>query len=96
MPEMTAHDWFRPRLIALLAEAERAGYARDVAEAVITDLVNGALAAAVPAPDENWAHDLGEPVEDSSEMPRHPSLAPDAADAGDVLGTAKIPLRPIY
>jgi hypothetical protein len=30
-----------PRLIALLAEAEKAGIARDVAVAVLTDLVEG-------------------------------------------------------
>jgi len=32
-----AHDWMRPRLIALLAQAERAGMPRDVAVAVLMD-----------------------------------------------------------
>ena len=59
---MSAHDWFRPRLQALLGEAEQAGYARDVAEAVITDLMNGALADAIPVrEDADWNRDIGEP-----------------------------------
>ena len=63
MPDMLAHDWFRPRLTALLAEADAAGYARDVSQAAITDLVNGALGTvAPPAADEAWAQDIGEPA----------------------------------
>jgi hypothetical protein len=61
MPE-SAHDWFRPRLQALVAEGQQAGFARDVAVAVITDLMNGALSAPVPAGgDDDWNRDIGEP-----------------------------------
>ena len=37
-----AHDWLRPRLEQLLAEAEGEGIERTVAVAVLTDLVTGA------------------------------------------------------
>ncbi len=33
-----AHDWLRPRVAALVNEAERAGIPRDIAVAVIIDL----------------------------------------------------------
>jgi len=60
--QKTAHDWFKPRLAALVAEAEAAGYARDISVAVITDLVNGTLSPLAPiATDETWDHDIGEP-----------------------------------
>jgi hypothetical protein len=39
MTQTPAHDWMRPRLIALLADAERAGVPRDVGVAVLTDLL---------------------------------------------------------
>ncbi len=62
MSAIAPHAWFEPKLAALMAEAEAAGMARDVSVAVITDLVNGKLAAAVPAPEEaNPDQDLGEP-----------------------------------
>ncbi len=79
MPAMLAHEWFEPRLLALLAEADKAGYARDVSQAAITDLVNGALAAAVPSSplDDNWAQDIGEPVELAHAMPPKDSLPPE-------------------
>jgi hypothetical protein len=101
MPEISAsqipaHDWFRPKLVALLAQAEQAGYARDVAEAVITDLMNGALAAAVPpseTPDEAWARDPGEAQGAAGEMPQPASAEGDLADTGELLGQNKIPLR---
>jgi hypothetical protein len=82
MPSVLAHDWFRPRLTALLAEADAAGYARDVSEAAITDLVNGELAAAIPAspPDDNWARDIGEPAEAAHEMPTAPALPPETGN----------------
>ena len=35
------HDFLLPRLTALVAEAETAGIARDVAVAVLTDLITG-------------------------------------------------------
>jgi hypothetical protein len=95
-PSIPAHDWFRPKLVALLAEAEEAGYARDVAEAVITDLMNGALAAALPPPEEGWARDPGEPVGAASEMPQPISVEGDLADTGELLGQNKIPLRYNY
>jgi hypothetical protein len=79
MPSILAHDWFRPRLEALLAEADKAGYARDVSQAAVTDLVNGALAAATPpqTPDDKWAQDIGEPAELAQEMPQPEALPPE-------------------
>ena len=41
MTDIAPHDWFRPRLSALVADAAKAGFATDVAVAVITDLING-------------------------------------------------------
>jgi hypothetical protein len=62
MSESPPHDWFRPRLVALVAEARQAGFAQDVSVAVITDLMNGDLfTVAAPAPDEDWNRDIGEP-----------------------------------
>jgi hypothetical protein len=56
------HDWFAPRLAALVAEADKAGYARDVTVAVITDLINGPAYNNGPEVDEeNWNQDIGEP-----------------------------------
>ena len=79
-PPVSAHDWFLPRLEALLRDAAAAGIARDVAEAVISDLVNGALAAPVAAEDENWARDFGEPAGAASEMPPHGDGLPPEGD----------------
>ena len=80
------HQYLRPKLVALLAEAEADGYARDVAVAVITDLVNGALAADTPAPSEdNPNQDIGEP--DTMAAPQsgvHPSL-PDEPAGADII-----------
>ena len=42
MSDTPAHDWLRPRLEQLLAEAEAAGIERSIATAVLTDLVTGA------------------------------------------------------
>jgi hypothetical protein len=39
MTQTPAHKWLRPKLTALIAEAEQAGIARDVAVAVLTDLI---------------------------------------------------------
>ncbi len=39
MTQTPAHEWMLPKLIELLAEAENAGIARDVAVAVLTDLI---------------------------------------------------------
>ena len=51
-----------------MAEAEAAGIARDVSMAVITDLVNGPLAAPVAPPEgANPNQDIGEP--DSATAP---------------------------
>jgi hypothetical protein len=41
MKEPTAHAWLRPKLAALVAEAENAGFAREVAVAVLIDIVTG-------------------------------------------------------
>ncbi len=47
-----AHDFLLPRLEALLGEAQAQGIARDVAVAVLTDLVTGAdFNTALPDPD---------------------------------------------
>jgi hypothetical protein len=48
---------------------------------VITDLMNGALAASVPPPDENWARDPGEPAGAASEMPHPGSAEPVQGDS---------------
>jgi hypothetical protein len=64
MTDVSPHDWLRPKLAALMKEAEAAGIAPDVSVAVITDLVNGALFTATPPEaDENWNKDIGEPDE---------------------------------
>jgi len=39
MADTPLHDWLRPRLQSLLDEAAEAGFPRDVAEAVLIDLV---------------------------------------------------------
>ncbi len=96
MPDIPAHDWFRPKLIALFAEAAQAGYPRDVAEAVITDLVNGTLAACATPPQGSWAQDPGEPPGAASEMPAHSAVDTDSFDAGTLLEQTKIPIRNIY
>ena len=41
MASSPARDWLRPKLLALLAEADGAGFARDVTVAVLIDLVTG-------------------------------------------------------
>ena len=41
MDEPPAHAWLRPKVIALLVEAESAGIPRDVAVAVLIDLIGG-------------------------------------------------------
>ena len=41
MTDTPAHDWLRPRLQRLVAEAEAAGIERSIAVAVLTDLVTG-------------------------------------------------------
>ena len=91
---LSAHDWFHPRLAALLAQADKAGFPRDVAQAVITDLVNGVFAAgnAIPRGEENWARDIGEPPEAAHEMPQKTGLPPESL--GDRLGTSQIPDLP--
>ncbi len=63
MTDVAPHAWFEPKLAALISDARAAGIAQDVSVAVITDLVNGKLAAAVPAPEESSPdQDLGEPA----------------------------------
>ncbi len=76
MADVSPHEWFRPRLRALLAEAGQAGIAPDVSVAVITDLVNGSLSAPEPAPTgENPNQDIGEPAYMAGEQSgAHPSL----------------------
>jgi hypothetical protein len=86
MPDATPHDWFRARLITLLAEADAAGFARDVAVAVITDLINGQLSAAVAPPSEdNPNQDIGEPDFMANQATgAHPSL-PDEPGGSDII-----------
>ena len=80
------HQWFRPRLTALMAEAEAAGIARDVSVAVITDLVNGAFSSDVPAPTgENPNQDIGEPSTAANQASgAHPSRPDEPGDAGGI------------
>ena len=62
MPDISPHDWLRPKLAALVQNAEAAGIARDVSVAVITDLINGPLSGAPPLQtNEDWNKDIGEP-----------------------------------
>jgi hypothetical protein len=81
MPTPIPHDWFRPKLAALVAEAASAGIARDVSVAVITDLINGPLfSAGEVETNEGWNQDIGEPTELVN--PNNPASAePNAADA---------------
>ena len=80
-PTPTPHDWFRPKLTALVAEAKADGIAQDVSVAVITDLMNGPLfAAGELQTNEGWNQDIGEPTELVN--PNNPTSAePNAADA---------------
>ena len=80
------HHWLEPRLTSLMAEAEAAGIARDVSVAVITDLVNGALAAGVPEPTgENANQDIGEPDYMANQASgAHPSLPDEPGTIGGI------------
>jgi hypothetical protein len=82
----TPHEWFRPRLAALMAGAASAGIARDVSVAVITDLVNGPLAASEPPPSaDNPNQDIGEPDYMANESSgSHPSLPVDDGSVGGI------------
>lgn len=65
MADMSPHDWFRPKLTALVAEAKAAGIEQDVSVAVITDLINSPPFNAAPVvDDETWNQDIGEPAYD--------------------------------
>ena len=56
------YDWLRPKLTAIVSEAEQAGIARDVTVAVITDLINGPDFNTAPLEvNEGWNQDIGEP-----------------------------------
>ena len=83
MPDISPHDWLRPRLGALVADAAKAGIARDVSVAVITDLINGPLSAPEPAPSgDNPNQDIGEPDYMANEQSgAHPSLPPEPSPA---------------
>ncbi len=80
------HQWFRTRLVALMAEAQAAGMAHDVSVAVITDLVNGPLSADAPLPTgENANQDIGEPdYMANQDSGVHPSLPDEPGDAGSL------------
>jgi hypothetical protein len=81
MTEPTAHDWYRPKLEALVAEAASAGIARDVSVAVITDLINGPeFGAPVLETNESWNQDIGEPTEFVN-VNNPVTAQPNAADA---------------
>ncbi len=57
-----AHAWLQPRLTALLAEAEKAGIARDVAVAVLMDLLSAPpFDTAAPSPVPYTDLDPGQP-----------------------------------
>ena len=63
MAETEPRDWLYPRLAALVADAEQAGIARDMAVALVTDIINGPPFNVGPEPtaDEDWNKDVGEP-----------------------------------
>ena len=85
----TPHEWFRPKLTALMAEAEAAGIASDVSVAVMTDLINGDLSADVPAPTGgNPNQDIGEPEAMANQHSgAHPSLP---VEPGQLRGIGEI------
>jgi len=90
MPDISPHDWLRPKLAALMAEAQAAGIARDVSVAVITDLVNGpAFSVGPPETDEEWNKDLGEPdeyVNKNEPMSAEPSIGASVNNPMDGIG----------
>ena len=88
MADASPHEWLRPRLSALVADAAKAGIAHDVCVAVITDLINGPLSAPEPPPTEdNPNQDIGEPEAMANEdSGAHPSLPVEPA-GGIGLGT---------
>ena len=51
MTRTPVHKWLHPKLTALIVEAEKAGIARDVAVAVLTDLITGPEFNATPPAD---------------------------------------------
>jgi hypothetical protein len=62
MPQLSPHDWLRPKLGALVAEAEAAGIERSISVAVITDLINEPpFSTGAPENNEQWNQDIGEP-----------------------------------
>jgi hypothetical protein len=90
MPDIAPHDWFRPRLSALVAEAEADGIARDVAIAVITDIVNSAPLSVGPTEsDDDWNKDIGEPeefVNVNNPLSSQPSLGDEVPNPLDRVG----------
>ena len=63
MSEIDPRAWLYPRLDALVAEAEKAGIARDMTVALVTDIINGPPFNVGPneaVADENWNKDIGE------------------------------------
>ena len=69
MTDSAPHAWLRPRLKALVAEANRAGFALDVSVAVITDIINGPDFNLTPLDtDENWNQDIGAPADLSADL----------------------------
>jgi hypothetical protein len=89
-PDVSPHDWLRPKLAALMDEAQAAGIARDVSVAVITDLVNGPLfSQGPPETDEDWNKDLGEPdefVNKNEPMSAEPSIGEPVSNPMDGVG----------
>ncbi len=62
MDEPPAHRWLRPKLTELLAAAESAGIAREVAVAVLIDIMTGTdfnLPTANPEPERGKAAEAG-------------------------------------
>jgi hypothetical protein len=87
MTDVSPHEWLRPKLVALVQEAETAGIARDVSVAVITDVVNGpGFSYGPPETDEAWNQDPGEPdgaVNPNEPMSTEPSIG---ASVGNPMG----------
>ncbi len=63
MAEIEPRNWLFPRLETLVADAEQAGITRDMAVALVSDIINGPPFNVGPAPtaDDNWNKDVGEP-----------------------------------
>ncbi len=77
------HDWALPRLTALIADAEQAGFAPDATVAVLTDLVCGPVFNHAPLPVEPPVLDPGQPGPLAAEMETPELALPRMVEAGE-------------